>query len=53
MEHATTNGIMYTNINNTPLPGEVAHEGPISAEVSSSHGGIQRNGDHYFLRGEE
>ena len=31
----------------------MAHQGPSSAEVSSSHGGSQHNGDHYFLIGEE
>jgi hypothetical protein len=37
----------------TPSPGQVAHQGPSSTEVSSSHGGTQRNGDHCFLREEE
>ena len=37
----------------TPSSGKVTHQGPSSAEVSSSHGGTQRNGDHCFLRGEE
>ena len=37
----------------TPSPAKVAYQGPSSAEVSSSHGGTQRNGDHWFLRGEE
>ena len=32
---------------------EVAHQGPSSTEVSSSHGGTQWNGDYCFLRGEE
>ena len=31
----------------------MAHQEPSSAEVSSSHGGTQRNGDHCFLWGEE
>ena len=30
----------------TPSPGQVAHQGPSLAEISSSHGGTQRNGDH-------
>ena len=34
----------------TPSPRQMAHQGPSSAEVSSSHGGTQRNGDHCFLR---
>ena len=36
-----------------PSPGQVAHQGSSSAEVSSSDGGTQCNGDHCFLRGEE
>jgi hypothetical protein len=35
----------------TPSPRQVAHQGPSLAEVSSSHGGTQHNGYHYFLRG--
>jgi hypothetical protein len=35
----------------TPSPGKVAHQGPSLGEVSSSHGGTQRNGDHCFLGG--
>ena len=37
----------------TPAPRQVVHQGPSSAEVSSSHGGTQCNGDHCFLRGEK
>ena len=68
MEQATTDRIMDTDQENppaeypaisscqsrpTPSPGKVAHRGPSSTEVSSSHGGTQHNGDHCFLRGEE
>jgi hypothetical protein len=68
MEQANTNQIMDTQIKKTrkqriplsscqsrptPSPRQVAHQGPSSAEVSSSHGGTQRNGDHCFLREEE
>ena len=69
MEQVATDRIMDTQIKHThqkkyptvsscqskPTPslGQVAHEGPSSAKVSSSLGGTQRNGDHCFLRGEE
>ena len=36
-----------------PAPRQVAHPGPNSAEISSSDGGTQRNGDHCFLRRED
>lgn len=37
----------------TPGPRQVAHQGPSSAKVSPSHGGTQRNGYHWFLKGED
>ena len=54
-EHAPIEdpAISSCQCNPTPSPGKVAHQGPSSTEVSSSHGGTQRNGDHCFLRGEE
>ena len=36
-----------------PALRQVAHPGPNSAEISSSNGGPQRNGDHCFLRRED
>ena len=37
----------------THAPRQVVYQGPSLAEVSSSHGGTQRNGYHCYLRGEE
>ena len=63
MEQATADRIMETQIKNTRQQkiqlyrvvkaSQFLHRGPSSTEVSSSHGGTQRNGDHCFLRGEE
>jgi hypothetical protein len=63
IEQATTDQIMDTHIKNTRQQrihlyrvvkaGQLLHQGPSSAEVSSSHGGTQRNGDHCFISGEE
>jgi hypothetical protein len=61
MEQATNDWIMDTQIKNTRQQriqpyrfvkeGQLLHQGPSSAEVSSSHGGTQRNGDHFFSKG--
>ena len=65
MEQATTDCIMDMQIKKTLqhkiqlyrvgqlVPRQLVHQGPSSTEVSSSHGGTQRNGDHFFLSGEE
>jgi hypothetical protein len=37
----------------TPAPKKVAHPGPNSTEISSTDRGTQRNGDNFFLRGED
>jgi len=37
----------------TPAPRQVAHQGPRSTKFYPSHGGTQRNGDHFFLRVED
>ena len=66
VEQATTDRIMDTRIKKhpptedpsisscqsrpTPSPRQMAHQGSSSAEVSSSNGGTQRNGDHCFFQ---
>jgi hypothetical protein len=37
----------------TPAPRQVAHQGPNSAEISSSDGGTQHNGDYSFVMRED
>ena len=54
MEQSKIDHIMETQINNNPQQriqlyqvvkaGQLLHQGPSSTEVSSSHGGTQRNG---------
>jgi hypothetical protein len=63
MEQAKNDHIMDTHIKHTaisscqsrptPSPRQMAHQGPSSTEVSSSHGGTQSNGYHCFLRRED
>ena len=46
-------GLSSRQIRVAPTPRQVAHPGPNSAEISSSDGATQRNGDHCFLMGED
>ena len=47
-EHSPTEYLTILGCQSWPTlaPRQVVHQGPSSAEVSSSHGGTQRNGDH-------